>query len=45
MRRAEQLSKVADPFANPLRGGVWRLKMEWFLVFVVVVFVVVFTFS
>ena len=26
MRRAEQLSKVADPFANPLRGGVMEVN-------------------
>jgi hypothetical protein len=32
-------------FANPLRGGVMEVEMEWFLVFLVVVFVVVFTFS
>jgi hypothetical protein len=27
MRRAEQLSKVADPFANPLGGGVMEVEM------------------
>jgi hypothetical protein len=27
MRRAEQLSEVADPFANPLRGGVMEVEM------------------
>jgi hypothetical protein len=26
MRRAEQLSKVADPFANPLRGGIMEVE-------------------
>jgi hypothetical protein len=45
MRRAEQLSKVADPFANPIRGGVMEVEMEWFLVLVVFVLVVAFTFS
>jgi hypothetical protein len=49
MRRAEQLSKVADPFANPIRGGVWRWMMLeillWFFAFAVFVFVVAFTFS
>jgi hypothetical protein len=28
MRRAEQLSKVADPFAEPLRGGVMEVNNE-----------------
>jgi hypothetical protein len=31
MRRAEQLSKVADPFANPLRGGVMEVEMRTLL--------------
>jgi hypothetical protein len=28
MRRAEQLSKVADPFAEPIRGGVMEVSND-----------------
>jgi hypothetical protein len=45
MRRAEQLSEVADPFANPHRGGVWRWMMTWVIVFFVFVCLVVLVFS
>ena len=49
MRRAEQLSKVADPFANPIRGGVTEVEMIeallWFIALAVFVFVVAFMFA
>jgi hypothetical protein len=45
MRRAEQLSEVADPFAEPLRGGVWRFQMTWLIVFFVFACLVVLVFS
>jgi len=48
-RRAEQPSEVADPFANPLRGGVGGLIMIvillWIGVVAVFVFVVAFMFA
>jgi len=39
------VKSLPDPFAKPLRGGVMEVEMEWFLVLVVFVLVVAFTFS
>jgi hypothetical protein len=38
MRRAEQLSKVADPFAEPIRGGVMEVEMIEALLWFIAVF-------